>query len=514
MESTHPNIILIMVESWDGRIMGCLGNPALKDVTPNIDALARNGANFSNNYTSHPICCPARANMWSGQYTFRCKSWNNHKGLEPGTPILPDLLVSRGGYRLAARRKPRIGIGKHDYLSGGHSQQNRVTAWTGCANIQLPSYMQKEPMVKRNGGEKYHEKDWHRAKKAIKFLKKQARRQEKGKTDPFFLYLSLTTPHPRFRTSDHWLSKVNVDAIQIPPRDEEVHPVFQYQRISKDWRHGFSPQAVRNTRAIYYAMVAETDAVMGTVIDAVVGLGLEENTIIIITADHGENNMEHRLFYKMNMYESASRVPLVIAGPGVKRGQVCNQFTSTVDLYPTILDMAGIPVQEVPRVLDGLSIVPIINGNHDQWRDHAFSMYTGTAANTSMFMIRSGKWKYIAYPGFKPQLFNLESDPWEIHDLTSSSGDITKELDEKLRCIVDYDQVHREWQAYCRKGFIEWREAVREKPVRLFEYGARILKADYEHVMKNTYKGWAPEHSTQLERWLQGAGPASNDEEP
>ncbi|MBN2150125.1 MAG: sulfatase-like hydrolase/transferase [Candidatus Lokiarchaeota archaeon] len=509
-QPARPNIVLIMVESWDGRVLGCLGDPALKKVTPNIDRFAARGVLFKNHYTPQPVCCPARANMWSGQYTFNCKSWSNHKGLEPGTPILRDVLTREGGYILATRKKGGakgrandIGIGKHDYISGGHSQQNRITDWTCAANIQLPSYLQPAPRVKESDAQKFHVEDWIRCAKARNFLKKQAKRQKKGKGEPFFLYLSLTTPHPAFKTTRHWLSKVDQDAVSVPPKDPEpLHPVLEYQRISKAWAHGLDPASVKRTRAIYYAMVAETDGLIGEVLDEIEGLGLLETTHVIITADHGENNMEHDMFYKMNMYDSASRVPLIVAGPGTRQGVVVEDFVSLVDLYPTILDLAGIPKERATSRLDGESFLPLLKGTPGWSRDYAFSMYTGTAANTSMFMLRTGRWKYVAYPGFEPQLFDLAADPDEITNLAKGEPGVVKELDAKLRGVCDYERVHAEWQAWCKASFRAYRDKLKGRTIPLFEYGAKNPRATYEDVIANTYKGWTPAHAKQIEQWL------------
>ncbi|MHA1681765.1 MAG: sulfatase family protein [Promethearchaeota archaeon] len=518
-ESNRPNVILIMVESWDGRVIGCLGDPALKDATPNIDKFASRGTLFKNHYTTHPICCPARANLWSGQYTFNCKSWNNHKGLEKGTKTLRDVLAGSGGYVFASKadngrsRNPRIGIGKHDYMSGGHSQQNRVTAWTGAANIELPSYLQKSPVILKGHTRKVHVRDWNYLKRAKKFLKRQkAARTSSGARAPFFLYLSLVGPHPRFRTSRRWLKQVDYEKVSIPPKDRELHPTIKYQQISKAWKHGFDVDSVRRTRAIYYAMIAELDAVLGELFDALDKLDFDENTYVILTADHGENNMEHDMFYKMNMYESSVHVPLIITGPTVKQGAVVENPVSLTDLYPTILDIAGIDPGEAPNRLDGESLLPLLEGRTTESRNYAFSMYTGTAVNTSIFMIRRGKWKYVAYPGFEPQLFDVEADPWEINNLAAENGDVVKDLDVQLRKIVDYNVVHAEWQSYCKDAFRKWREDVRANPVRLFEYGAAKPRASYDEVMANTYKGWTKEHEAQLERWLESPDhPPSHD---
>lgn len=111
----RPNIILFHAESWDGRMLGCAGHPALHRATPNIDRIAESGAYFENAYCSHPICCPFRANLWSGRYTHHCESWNNYKGLEPGMWSL-----------LGELPKTVKNFEKLDYLSGGHSQSARL----------------------------------------------------------------------------------------------------------------------------------------------------------------------------------------------------------------------------------------------------------------------------------------------------------------------------------------------------------------------------------------------------
>jgi arylsulfatase A-like enzyme len=212
--------------------------------------------------------------------------------------------------------------------------------------------------------------------------------------------------------------------------------------------------------------------------------------------------MEHDLFYKMNLYDSSARVPLVIAGPGIQQGVIVDTPVSTVDLYPTILDMAGIPKDHAPNSLDGQSLMPLLAGKPGWNRDRVFSMYTGTAANTSMFMLRTGPWKYIAYPGYEPQLFDMVADPDEITNLAATKPDIVKDLDMKLREICDYEKVHVEWQTYCKQAFRNYRKQLEGKTIPLFEYGAIKPRATYEDVMANTYKGWTQAHAKQLETWL------------
>jgi arylsulfatase K len=490
--SNRPNILFIFTDSWDGRMLGTLGHPALRNATPNVDRLARTGTIFPNTYTTHPICCPARANLWSGQYSFRCESWNNHKGLEPGTRTFKDRLEQEAGYTFATELG---GFGKHDYLSGRHTHLARMTAWTAPADIRLPVYPNEEPTVIEEDRVRVREHDWQSADQACSFLEDHADAE-----DPFFCYVGINLPHPKFLTSRHWLDKIDIDAVDIPPADETDHPVIRYQRTVKNWEHGFDDETVRRTRAIYFAMIAETDAIVGTLVGKLEELGLDENTIIVFGSDHGELALEHQDWYKMSMYEASVRVPLVVAGPGVQAGATVNELVSLIDLHPTFTDLAGL---EPSQRIDAKSLVPVLKDPNAGHRDRVFAMFTGTTINTTAYMLRHGAWKYVAYPGYEPQLFNLEHDPGELENLAPDRPDVVADMDAKLREIVDYDEVHQRVLAYDKASFREWRERAKRGEFSTEEYGNKGKPlTTYEAIMKNSYHGFGPEHEEKLERWL------------
>jgi arylsulfatase K len=213
--------------------------------------------------------------------------------------------------------------------------------------------------------------------------------------------------------------------------------------------------------------------------------------------------MEHRQYYKMNMYESSARVPLVIAGPGVRKGAVVDSIVSLIDIFPTLMDMGGIPQ---PPGLDGESLMPLLTGGKARSRNWAHAMYTGFSCNTTMYMLRQGEWKYVAYPGYGPQLFNVRGDPDEVKNLARTRTDVVKRMDVQLMKILDYHEVHRRVIAYDKTSFRAWREGVKQKPIPLREYGAKKDAATYEEVMANCYLGWSDEHERQLERWLAAPG--------
>ncbi|MHC4637327.1 MAG: sulfatase family protein [Planctomycetota bacterium] len=482
--SRKPNIIFVHTDSWDGRALGFLGLEAMKRATPNIDRLAKRGTTFKNTYCSHPICCPSRANTLSGTYTFKCKSWNNYKGLEPGARTLFGQFED-AGYDNGV-------FGKTDYLSGGHTQLARISAWTGTADIKLPLFRVEAPKITDNRTNS--DIDWKTTESGLKFLEKTA-----DSSKPFFLYVGLTLPHPPFTTSQKWLDMIDIDKVTVPPKDKQDHPVMEYQQITNNWRHGFDDKMVKKVRAIYYALCSETDAMVGRLMDRMDQLGLADNTYFVFSSDHGENNMEHRQWYKMNMYESSVRVPLIVAGPNIKQGQIIDNIVSLIDLYPTFTEMADL---KTPEGLDGESLMPLITGKTRDSRNVAFAMFTGCTSNTSMFMLRKGNWKYIAYPGFEPQLFNLKEDPDEIDNIAALFPDVVKKMDKELMAICDYKKVHAERVAYDKKSFSEYRALRKKEPMHLIEYGANIPKAYYMDIMTNTYIGYTSEHEEKIKKWL------------
>ena len=457
-----PNILFIHTDSMDGRAMGCMGHPALASGTPNLDRLASTGVLFRNAYTNNPICCPSRASMWSGLYTHHCEGWNNYKGLEEDDATLFDDL-DRAGYRTAI-------FGKTDYVSGHHSIRARLSPWTRSADIRRPNYRMDPPRVLDSREHRAHARDWDDVDATEAWLRENAAQR----TDPFFLYVGIRSPHPAFTTSRHYLDLIDEATVSIPKPDEYTHPVLDYQRINKNWEHGFDDEMVRLVRRIYFAMIAEVDAMVGRLLVALDGLGLRDSTYVIFSSDHGELAMEHRQFYKMSPYEASARVPLVISGPGVRTGVEIDTPVSLVDMYPTFMDIAAILRLDG---LDGYSLMPELVGGETEHPGWALTEYHDSSCNTGMFMLREGPWKYVVYVGYPAQLFNLDDDPDEVHDFTPERPDVLERMDRRLREIVDYEAVDATVKAYDRASFREWR-------------ADRLADGTYHDLMARIFSGW------------------------
>ena len=589
----HPNILLFMTDSMDGRVMRHLGHPAAH--TPNMDRLAARGTSFSNAYCNSPQCAPSRASYWSGQYVHRIEAWNNPSGLPLDAPTFGTHLQD-AGYGLHV-------FGKTDYRVGGHSLKARLTAWMRAANIKRPHNPRPQattyhpvpssgqplppsplreragvrvatspsthaglrqpssanpPLNPSPGGEgqgegssarnpsptthpradripaagqplppsplreragvrveasptthagveqpippetssesakveylspgqdpkRLHEKDWLQIDNACQFLTNYSKEDP-----PYFLYPSTNVPHPPFRATQHWLDTIDPVAVTLPPYESDLHPVMEYMSVTKNTHGHFTDEEILAIRRHYFAMVAETDAMLGQVLDTLEETGQLDHSYIIFASDHGEMNMEHRQTLKNALYEASARVPLIVAGPGLQQGVISDQLVSLIDLFPTLMDIAGL---DHPEGLDGHSLLPLCRGDASDRPDYVFSEYHSNFANTGIAMWRQGPWKYIRYAGYDPQLFNLEDDPEEMTNLAQTHPQVVNDLNTRLESLVDFDDADHRAKTDDRHNVQTWRQP--------------LTPTEFNEAMTNAHQGhWTPADTQHLRTWL------------
>ncbi len=490
------NILQFHAESWDGRMLGCQGlHPAMAGATPNIDRLARQGTLFHNAYCSNPICCPSRANMLSGTYTHSCESWSNFKGLETGMWTY---------HRALQEQRDVLLLGKHmDFLTGSHSVMNRV------ADFLEPLNTAAHPVMDADGAQEYsldpgrereyHQGDWLSTRQAIEFL-----RARKPGAPPFFISLNPGLVHAAFRTNRYWWDRIPHDLVDAPPRDESGHPAEEYQRKSKGWRYGFDEETVRTVRHIYFAMCAEADAMVGELMAALEETGLADDTTVIFSGDHGELALEHQQYYKMSLLEGSVRVPLVMAGPGIRPGLRIDTPVSLVDLAPTICDLAGL---EKRACFDGESLLPLARGDTTRSRGWALASYSGVTSNTFSWMIRRGDYKLILPEGTPPRLFNLRDDPGELNDRAEAEPAKVAELLALLDAQVDRAETLRNWEEYRRHNFLQFHRQAQRGLYWDNSYSLRgNPSSDYRKILANAFTGWTDEDQARVLQWARGQG--------
>jgi len=497
------NILMIHAESWDGRMLGCQGySPAMEHATPNIDALAARGTRFANAYCTNPICCPSRANMLSGTYTHECESWNNYKGLETGMWTYCRALGATHDVKL---------LGKHgDHVTGHHSVMNRVADMLEPLNTACRPVMDcdgaQDINVAPNRERRYHARDWQKFDEAGAFLRQKAGGDDGPKEDngrPFFLCLNPGLVHAAFHTNEYWLEKIPEELVDAPPLDETNHPANSYQLKAKGWRNGLDDETVRLVRRIYFAMCAEADAMVGELLSALDDCGLAENTTVIFSGDHGELALEHQQYYKMSHFEGSARVPLIIAGPGIKAGQTIETPVSLIDMAPTICELGQMPQRDC---FSGESLMPLARGETDQSRGWALSMYCGVTSNTISYMLREGDYKLIVYEGHPSRLFNLADDPQELCDLVESEPERVAEMEQLLASVVDREETWRIWEEYRRHQFAQFQRQAKRGLYWDSSYSlSKNPSSDYHQIMNNTFTGWDEEDEARAEKWLKEA---------
>ncbi|MEM9099781.1 MAG: sulfatase-like hydrolase/transferase, partial [Pseudomonadota bacterium] len=235
---------------------------------------------------------------------------------------------------------------------------------------------------------------------------------------PFAMVVSFIHPHDPYVARPEWWNLYDHAEIDMPNTDAPMDP------HTKRLMHGIeadvvevSDDEIRNARHAYYANTSYFDSKVGVIVQALEESGQIENTVVIVTSDHGDMLGERGLWYKMAMFEHSARVPLVMAGPGISQ-RIVPEACSLVDILPTMLEIADTE-PEFGMPIDGRSLVPLAEGRAEEDLDAAIVEYCAECASHPIFMIRRGAFKYIHCDIDPPQLYDLKSDPHERVNLAS-----------------------------------------------------------------------------------------------
>jgi choline-sulfatase len=288
----------------------------------------------------------------------------------------------------------------------------------------------------------------------------------RGQGKPWALFVSYPSPHPPFRVPERLYKLHPEDDVPLPknfrPEDRAEHPALDHLRKIMATGDITDEALVRKIAAGYLGLISHLDEQIGRVLAKLETLGLMDSTRIVYTSDHGDLAGEHGLLGKCSMYEGSVGVPLLISGPGVPAGGVSQQIASHVDLFPTIVEAVGAKLADQDASLPGTSLWPAAQGR-DVGRT-GFAEYHAVGSKTGVFMLREQNLKLVYYVGMPPQLFDLEADPDEVHDLVREGTglDRAQALEAKLRRICDPEAVDAQAKASQRAWAERWggREAV------------------------------------------------------
>ena len=270
--------------------------------------------------------------------------------------------------------------------------------------------------------------------------------------------MSYISPHPPFTVPKRLYDLYPENDMPLPAGfkrgERSEHPATQHLRHMDGILDITDEAALRRVAAGYFGLITHMDEQVGEVMKAVAELGLLANTRIAYTSDHGELFGAQGLFGKKSLYEASVGVPLLLSGPGVAQGKVSRQIVSHADLFPTLVEGAGAALTDADRDLQGVSLWPAANGNDATCT--GFAEYHAQGSKAAAYLLREGAMKLIYHVGMPAQLFDLERDPHELHDLTAVEPAIAQALEKKLRGICDPEAVDARAKADQRKWVEFW----------------------------------------------------------
>lgn len=417
---TQPNIVFIIADDHRFDALGCNGDATVQ--TPNLDALAASGTNFTRAHMmgglTGAVCVPTRAMLHTGQGTFHTSVSTTIGDTDGLATLRHDNILLGEALRNVGYHSFGIGKWHNDAASFNRSFDDGAAIFMGGMHDQWETPVQDydssgqyKDGKARVGGP--HSTDVF-CDAAVGFL------NEYKSERPFFLYVALTSPHDPRTAPAYFHELYDADEMPLPASFRGEHPFDNGDLHNRDEElAGFprTPAEIRRHSADYYAMISHQDARIGDILQTLSERGLAENTIVIYTSDHGLAVGRHGLMGKQNLYEHSVRVPLLMRGPGVPSSHAADALLYTFDLYPTLLQMAGGDVAAV----DGQSLLPILKGEATQHRESVGAVYLDIQR-----MWSDGEWKIIRYfvgangrGTERVQLFDLTGDPHELHDLSS-----------------------------------------------------------------------------------------------
>ena len=424
--SKRPHIVFMIADDHRHSAIDSLHHQGVK--TPNLDRLVSDGTAFLNTHIMggwhRAVCAPSRACVLTGGNVYHAAAnepeplfddvMKNHCEINPEMKTLPEIL-RKAGYRTHAigkwhndRESFRKGFSEGSALFfGGMSEPHQIPLHAFDAGGDYSP--ERAAVTSKHATERF-------ADAGVRFI------EQYDGADPFLLYMAFTAPHDPRIAPKAFADLYDPQNIPLPTNFMPVHPFDNGEMHVRDEglaRLPRDPQEVCSHIADYYAMISHLDSEVGRVLQALQAKGLEEDTIVVYTADHGLAIGQHGLMGKQNLYDHSIRVPFILRGPGVTKAKRIDALSCQMDIMPTLCELAGL---ECPETADGTSLVPLITGQSEAINASVFSAYKDVQR-----MVKKGSWKMIRYYRSEKegvgseqlQLFNLTVDPWETNNLST-----------------------------------------------------------------------------------------------
>jgi arylsulfatase A-like enzyme len=390
----RPNVLFLFADDQRADTIAALGNPLIQ--TPNLDRLVQRGFVFRNAYclgsNVGAVCLPSRNMLMSGRTFHR---WKGPQAPADG-PNFPTAMKQAG------------------YETYHHGKRGNVA-------LQIQALFEHNKYLMDQQDRTCGEPGKQIVDEAIAFL------AARDKSRRFFLYLAFANPHDPRVAAPNYMDLYQRAKIPLPKNYLPLHPFDNGEQLVRDERLAPWPRTedeVRKHLHDYYAVITALDGHIGRLLDALRQQGLNENTLIVYSADHGLAMGSHGLMGKQSLYEHSMKAPLIFAGPGINRGE-SDALVYLLDIFPTVCDLVG---AAMPEGLDGRSLKSVIEGHEPSVRTTLFTTYRDVQR-----AIRDDRWKLIRYPQInRTQLFDLKSDPDERDDRSESPAEA-----QRVRTMLD-----------------------------------------------------------------------------
>jgi arylsulfatase len=457
-----PNILILMTDQQRANCLSCAGHPVVQ--TPHMDRLAREGIRFARAYTPSPLCIPARSSFLSGLYCHTHQKWENAglesrvNGFDP-EPVLPTYPreLRQVGYHTCHIGKAHL-HGGTEHLDEWKPFMNTL-GWDDVFETPGPLWAMRLPSLVSErwstlGCLELFREDYRQRRQkgglaaawpsplpegetlddivgrlALEYLQSYAR------SEPFLVFVGFPGPHDPWDPPRAWAE--HYKGIEMDPPKPITEPGFwvpeaaaAHQRALQNNQLGLTPQSIANIRLHYYAKISHIDSWIGRILDVLEQRGLLEETFIVFWSDHGEMLGDKGRLHKSVFYEEAVHVPLILRPPRYTHaGAVSHGLTTTIDLYPTLLDLADSLVQYRGF---GTSLMPVLD-------DHQQAIHEEVCSEIAFrTMIFDGRYKLVIDNATATllKLYNLQEDPQEAVNLVGDGGtdEIVAHLKDRLLC--------------------------------------------------------------------------------
>ncbi len=427
----RPNVLFIISDDLNCRL-GCYGAAEAK--TPNLDRLAARGMRFDRAYCNYPVCNVSRTSFLSGRYPEVTGVLNNNTSprvrLGADFQFMPEYFRAQGYYAAGCGKiahgtfndvlkwdyytEPQRGGDEDDLTRKGRQKGAKKAGKQGGKKAKAAAGAAAKPDVpfvwQATNNTDEQEPDGQVARRLLRYFSEK-------RDQPFFIAAGFHKPHIPHTAPQKYFDLH--DPAKMPTPAEPAGHEKDIPEIA------WAPKSDRTLtldqrRAIiqhYYAAVSFMDAQVGLLLDELDRLKLWESTVVVFIGDHGWHLGEHGGFYaKMSLMDESARAPMIVAAPGVKAGTSTRSLAEYLDVFPTLVDLAGVPV---PAGLQGVSLVPVLRNPATTARDNAYAVVMRGAAKLGR-VVHTARYTYLAWPDGSQQLYDAANDPHEYANLAAN----------------------------------------------------------------------------------------------